>query len=139
MPADIRAALLSDIPAIFRVRTSVRVNHLSIEQLSQMGITAEAVAEMIAASPSAWVAVVDDEVVGFSMIDIDDASLFAAFVLPAFEGRGLGKQLSLPPRQSFSGTTARSGWKPAGIPVRPVFTGLSAGVTSRISAMSISA
>ncbi len=93
MPADIRPALLSDIPAIFRVRTSVRDNHLSIEQLSQMGITEEAVAEMIAASACAWVVVVDDEVVGFSMIDIDDASLFAAFVLPAFEGRGLGKKL----------------------------------------------
>lgn len=93
MPADIRAALLSDIPAIFRVRTSVRENHLSIEQLSQMGITEEAVAEMMTASSCAWVAVVDDEVVGFSMIDIDDASLFAAFMLPAFEGRGLGKKL----------------------------------------------
>ena len=93
MPADIRPALLSDIPAIFRVRTSVRENHLSIEKLTQMGITENAVAEMIAASSCAWVAVVDHQVVGFSMIDIDDASLFAAFVLPAFEGRGLGKKL----------------------------------------------
>lgn len=95
MPAEIRPALLSDVPDVFRVRTSVRENHLSIEQLAQMGITEEAVAEMIAASACAWVAVVDDEVVGFSMIDVDEASLFAAFVLPAFEGRGLGKKLVL--------------------------------------------
>lgn len=95
MPEEIRPALLSDIPDVFHVRTSVEENHLSVEQLAQMGITEQAVSEMLAASPCAWVAVVDDRVVGFSMIDIEDASLFAAFVLPAYEGRGLGKNLVL--------------------------------------------
>ncbi len=93
MPALIRLARQSDLADIFHVRTSVGENHLSVEQLAQMGITEQAVSEMIGASPCAWVAVVDGRVVGFSMIDIEDASLFAAFVLPAYEGRGLGKGL----------------------------------------------
>ncbi len=95
MPAEIRLAQMTDIPAIFHVRTSVQENHLSREQLTAMGITEDAIADMIAASPSAWVAVRDGEVVGFSMIDAEEASLFAAFVLPAHEGQGLGKPLVL--------------------------------------------
>ena len=35
----------------------------------------------------------DDEVVGFSMINGEAGSLFAAFVLPAHEGKGLGTAL----------------------------------------------
>lgn len=58
-----------------------------------MGITEGSIAEMIAASPCAWVAVLDAEVVGFSMIDVEDACLFAAFLLPAHEGKGIGSQL----------------------------------------------
>ncbi len=95
MPAHIRLALQSDLPDIFFVRTSVRENHLSVEQLSQMGITQQAVSDMLSASPCAWVAEVDGRVVGFSMIDIEEASLFAAFVLPSHEGRGLGRELVL--------------------------------------------
>jgi ribosomal protein S18 acetylase RimI-like enzyme len=95
MTAQIRPAFVSDVPDIFHVRTSVRENHLSLEQLAQMGITKEAVAGMIASSPCAWVAIVDDLLVGFSMIDMDEASLFAAFVLPTHEGRGLGRKLVL--------------------------------------------
>lgn len=95
MTAQIRPALVSDVPDLFAVRTSVSENHLSIEQLAQMGITEEAVAGMIASSPCAWVAIVDDRLVGFSMIDMDEASLFAAFVFPTHEGRGLGRKLVL--------------------------------------------
>lgn len=95
MTAQIRPALVSDVPHLFRLRTSVNENHLSVEQLAQMGITEETVAGMIAASPCAWVAVVGDQPVGFSMIDMDEASLFAAFVLPTHQGRGLGRKLVL--------------------------------------------
>lgn len=95
MTAEIRLARKSDVSALFHVRTSVRENHLSLEQLAQLGITESSISEMIAASPCAWVAVIDGGVVGFSMIDVDEASLFAAFVLPSYEGRGLGKKLVL--------------------------------------------
>ena len=48
---------------------------------------------MILSAPCAWVAVDAEKVVGFSMIDVDEASLFAVFVLPSYEGKGLGKKL----------------------------------------------
>lgn len=58
-----------------------------------MGITPATITEMISRSACAWVAIEADEVVGFSMADLESGSLFAAFVLPAREGLGIGKAL----------------------------------------------
>ncbi|WP_095153817.1 GNAT family N-acetyltransferase [Pseudomonas sp. Irchel 3E13] len=93
MEKTIRLADLSDIDAIFNIRTSVQENHLSHDQLAEMGITPEAIQQAILETPCAWVAEVDGVPVGFSMADIEDGCVFAAFVLPEFEGRGLGRSL----------------------------------------------
>jgi len=93
MLGKIRPAEPADVPALFHIRTSVRENHLSREQLAGLGITETSIAEMISSGPCAWVAVSGDEVVGFSMIDITEGSLFAAFVLPSHEGMGFGAEL----------------------------------------------
>ena len=89
----IRAATEADIPAIFDIRTSVKENHLSHEQLTSMGITPEAIRQAISLAPCVWVAEVEGVPVGFSMADLDDACVFAAFVLPEYEGYGLGRSL----------------------------------------------
>lgn len=95
MPArpQIRAALASDVPGIFAVRTSVTENLLTAQQLADIGITPASIAQMIAATPCAWVAVQDGIVIGFAMIDWEEGALFAAFVLPRYEGFGIGKML----------------------------------------------
>lgn len=93
MDKIIRIAGQSDIKAIFDIRTSVRENHLSHDQLAEMGITPDAIQQAILASPCVWVAEVDGVPVGFSMADAEDGCVFAAFVLPEFEGRGLGRSL----------------------------------------------
>lgn len=93
MNISTRAAQLSDIDSIFDVRTSVVENHLSREEMQQMGINESVVADMIKQSQCAWVATVNDNVIGFSMILPDDGCLFAAFVLPEYEGRGIGRSL----------------------------------------------
>lgn len=92
---NIRARLAqpSDIKGIFDVRTSVKENHLSREEMERMGITESVVTNMIENSRCAWVAEEDGKVTGFSMILPDEACLFAAFVLPKYEGRGLGRIL----------------------------------------------
>lgn len=95
MTVEIRLAEPSDVAILFHIRTSVRENHISRERLAELGVTDTSVSEMISASPCAWVAVLRDEIVGFSMIDLVNASLFAAFVLPAHEGKRLGTQLVL--------------------------------------------
>ncbi len=93
MSGKIRPAKPADVPTLFHIRTSVRENHLSREQLAGLGITEASIAEMISAAPCAWVAVSGDEVVGFSMIDSAEGSLFAAFILPSHEGMGIGAKL----------------------------------------------
>lgn len=93
MSIEIRLAEARDVAGIFHVRTSAGENMLTRAELADLGITEESITDMIEAAPCAWVAVEGDEVVGFSMIDPDEGSLFAAFVLPSHEGRGLGRRL----------------------------------------------
>ncbi len=82
-----------DIPAIFEVRTSVRENHLSVEQMAKLGITNETIRQALRKEPCTWVAVHRDHIVGFSMADAADACLFAAFVRPEWQGQGIGRRL----------------------------------------------
>lgn len=93
MEAVVRLARLADVDAIFKIRTSVQENHLSEDQLADMGITPEAISQAISETPCAWVAQVCGVPVGFSMVDIEDGCVFAVFVLPEFEGYGLGRNL----------------------------------------------
>lgn len=93
MNKNTRLALSSDVEAIFDVRTSVQENHMSREEMKQMGITESFVTDMIEKNHCAWVALEDDKVIGFSMILPDEGCLFAAFVLPEYEARGLGRIL----------------------------------------------
>lgn len=89
----IRVATVSDVPAIFSIRTSVVQNHLSMEQLAEMGITPHSVSEVIHDGGGIWVAEVQSKLVAFAMVDRDDGCVFAMFVLPAYEGLGLGRLL----------------------------------------------
>ncbi|MHC5655365.1 GNAT family N-acetyltransferase [Stappia sp. ICDLI1TA098] len=93
MQTHVRPATAFDVAGIFHVRTSVTENVLTAAELTDMGITEASITEMINASTCAWVAVENGQIVGFSMIDPDEGSLFAAFVLPSHEGRGIGKAL----------------------------------------------
>lgn len=94
MNINIRPAQLSDVESIFIVRTSVAENHLSREEMQEMGITETTVSNMIEENRCAWVATDNDEVVGFSMISREKGSLYGLFVLPAYEGRGIGRSLT---------------------------------------------
>lgn len=93
MEKIIRLANLADIDAIFDIRTSVHENHLSLVQLAEMGITPSTIRQAILEAPCAWVAEVNGAPVGFSMVDVEDGCVFAAFVLPEFERNGLGRRL----------------------------------------------
>ena len=90
----LRVATPEDASALLRVRTSVVENHLSLAQLADRGITqASLVNALTDAEPCAWVAESAGQVVGFSMVDSDSGSVFALFVQPSHEGRGVGGAL----------------------------------------------
>lgn len=90
MEKSIRDASDRDIRAMFGIRTRVKENHLSHEQLTEMGITPQRIRQALAEAPCAWIAEVNGTPVGFAMADIEDGCVFATFVLPEFEGCGLG-------------------------------------------------
>lgn len=90
---DIREVQLEDIETLFKIRTSVIENHLSRQQLADLDITPATVATMLQTDCCAWVAKIDEKLVGFSIADAAQSMVFALFVLPAYEGRGAGRAL----------------------------------------------
>ena len=90
----IRAMSVEDMDAIFRVRTSVEHNHMSDDQLREIGVTRERIAKRLQAGEVAgWCAICGDQVEGFSMANRDTREIDALFVLPEKAGYGMGKDL----------------------------------------------
>ena len=81
----IRPATNADISDIFAIRTNVRENHLSLEQLRHMGITEESIGSIISEAECTWIAEAEGVTVGFAMADAEDGSVFALFVRPKWE------------------------------------------------------
>ena len=88
-----REARDADLPGITRVRTSVAENHLSVAQMEARGITEASVIASFRVDKKGWVGEYDGEVVAFAIADRASRSIFALFVRPAFQGRGIGGRL----------------------------------------------
>lgn len=84
-----RRAISSDIDAIFVVRFAVKENVLS----NPARVTHQMCEDYLDKLGRGWVCEIDRRVVGFSYAARADHSIWALFVLPEFEGRGVGKQL----------------------------------------------
>ncbi len=85
----IREAHIGDIKEIQLVRNSVTENVLSDPKL----VTDELCAEFITKRGKGWVCEIDNEIVGFSIVDLKENNIWALFLKPEFEKRGIGKQL----------------------------------------------
>ena len=85
----IRIAELNDIPQIQIVRNAVKENMLSDPSL----VTDEDCKEFITARGKGWVCEIDGTVVGFAIADLKENNIWALFIDPAFEKKGIGKQL----------------------------------------------
>ena len=93
MSVLIRVATVGDVDSLFAIRTSVAQNHLSREQMAALGITPQVLTQAIRDSDCVWIADVEGQPVAFTMIDQAEGELFALFVRPGYENRGLGRQL----------------------------------------------
>ena len=88
-----REAEEKDIGGMFKVRTAVKENLLSYTQLERLGVTPESILEMLRSTCRAWIAEENGLIVGFSMADKSNGRLYALYILPDWEGMGIGKKL----------------------------------------------
>lgn len=93
MTIAIRLARPEDVPILNAIRTSVRENHLSLDQMIAYGITPEVIAALLRTTGRGFIGSVDGVDAGISIADSAAGNIFAMFVLPDYEGRGVGRAL----------------------------------------------
>ena len=84
-----REASDNDIAAMSEVRVSVTENRISNPNLIPVSDWKHYLNEI----GKGWLCEVDGRVVGFTIACLRDASIWALFVKPGYEGRGIGKVL----------------------------------------------
>ncbi len=84
-----REAQLTDIPQIQMVRNAVTENTLSDPAL----VPDQDVADYIIRRGKGWVCEVDNSIVGFAIADLEDNNVWALFIQPGFDKKGIGRKL----------------------------------------------
>jgi GNAT superfamily N-acetyltransferase len=91
MAPRIREATAGDIDAMHRIRMAVHENRLSDPSWLTPAVYRACLADTGVANT--WVAEVDGAVAGFSTARVPERDIWALFVDPAREGRGIGRAL----------------------------------------------
>lgn len=84
-----REAHTDDISQIQIVRNSVKENRLSDPNL----VTDQDCEAFITTRGKGWVCEINHQIVGFAIVDLKDNNIWALFLDPHFEGKGIGQQL----------------------------------------------
>lgn len=85
----IREAKIEDIKQIQIVRNSVTENTLSDPNL----VTDADCIEFISVRGKGWVCEIENQIVGFAIADLKDKNIWALFIDPKFERKGIGQVL----------------------------------------------
>ena len=85
----LREAQITDIQQMQVVRNSVKENMLSDPAL----VPDSDVEDFIVNRGKGWVCEIDGEVVGFAIADLKDHNIWALFMHPDHEAKGIGKRL----------------------------------------------
>ncbi|MEO6233266.1 MAG: GNAT family N-acetyltransferase [Ferruginibacter sp.] len=84
-----RKAIIQDIPQIQRVRNIVKEN-----QLSDPALVPDSDCEIfMTVRGKGWVCELNNLIVGFSIADLKENNIWALFVDPDYEGKGIGRKL----------------------------------------------
>lgn len=102
----IREALTSDIKQIQVVRNLVKENTLSNPNL----VTDEDCKLFLTEKGKGWVCEIDHKIVGFSIVDLQDKNVWALFVDPDFDQRGIGRKLHDMMLNWYFGKTSDTIW-----------------------------
>ncbi|MBI5805749.1 GNAT family N-acetyltransferase [candidate division TA06 bacterium] len=85
-----------DIPELLVLRTMVKENRLSAEDLVKIGITEESVTAKLNSTYRGWLCRDQSgRALGFSIGNKSDGEMWVIAILPEFEGRGIGRKLML--------------------------------------------
>lgn len=84
-----REAQITDIPQIQIVRNAVKENILSDPSL----VTDADCVNYLTLRGKGWVCEIEKQIVGFSIVDLQGKDVWALFVHPDFEAKGIGKKL----------------------------------------------
>jgi GNAT superfamily N-acetyltransferase len=84
-----REAQINDIPQIQIVRHSVKENVLSNPAL----VTDKDCEDYMTARGKGWVCEIDNLIAGFAIADLKDHNIWALFIRPEYERKGIGKKL----------------------------------------------
>ena len=84
-----RVAAVEDIQQIQIVRNAVKENVLSDPGL----VTDNDCIEFITIRGKGWVCEIENKIVGFAIVDLKENNIWALFIDPSFEKRGVGRQL----------------------------------------------
>jgi len=89
-----RHAVSSDVGKCVEVRGQTRENALSVAELEDLGITAESWGAAVEAGRlSGLLCLVEGQIVGYCFGDTLTGEIVVLAMLPAYEGRGIGKLL----------------------------------------------
>ena len=124
-----REATIDDIPQIQRVRNSVKENVLSDPNL----VTDSGCVDYITRRGKGWVCETEGHIVGFAIADLKENNIWALFLQPDYERKGIGRRLhqlmmdwyfsqtdktvwlSTAPNSRAETFYRKAGWKEAGI------------------------
>lgn len=84
-----REARLEDIDALHFIRNAVKENALSNPAL----ISSKDYEEFLTERGKGWLCETENNIAGFAIVDLKEKNVWALFVHPDFEQRGIGKQL----------------------------------------------
>jgi GNAT superfamily N-acetyltransferase len=107
----LRPATLLDIPAMHRIRLAVRENRL----IDETRVTPADYVRYVEETGASWVAELEGAMAGFGIADRASRSLWALFVDPGFEGRGVGRALL----QRLTGVLFEGGREPINLSTAP--------------------
>ena len=112
---ELRAASPTDGEILFDIRCSVVENHQSREELTSLGITLQSIKQMIEGGDYiTTIAEENGQPVGFSMAQISEGYVFACFVRPEFEDRGVGRALMRTTEKELRKRNVQKAWLSTG-------------------------
>lgn len=101
-----REAAISDIPQLHHIRMSVKENALSNPDL----VKPVDYEEFLTVRGKGWLCEADHLVVGFAIVDIVDRNVWALFLHPSYEQKGIGRKLHDAMMNWYFGQTTEKIW-----------------------------